>query len=315
MKKILALSLAFVMGLTVIGGCAKQSDDVTVRVGSLKGPTTIGIANMMSDAAEGYEFEMATAPDEIASKIGAGQLDIALVPANLAASLYNKTNGGVKVIDINTLGVLYCVTGNADITDIMDLQGQTVITTGQGATPEFAVNYLLEQYGVNDVDLDFRADGQEVIAALSQDPSQIAILPQPAATAACAQIEGVAPAFSLNDSWEALDNGSMFITGVTIVRTEFLDEHKEAVTKFLVDHHNSVVMIDTDLATTADRVVELGIIAKAPLAQKAIPLCNIVSITGADIQPALSGYLQTLFDQNPKSIGGAMPGDDFYYAG
>lgn len=315
MKKILALSLAFVMGLTVIGGCAKQSDDVTVRVGSLKGPTTIGIANMMSDAAEGYEFEMATAPDEIASKIGAGQLDIALVPANLAASLYNKTNGGVKVIDINTLGVLYCVTGNADITDIMDLQGQTVITTGQGATPEFAVNYLLEQYGVNDVELDFRADGQEVIAALSQDPSQIAILPQPAATAACAQIEGVASAFSLNDSWESLNNGSMFITGVTIVRTEFLDEHKEAVTKFLVDHHNSVVMIDTDLATTADRVVELGIIAKAPLAQKAIPLCNIVSITGADIQPALSGYLQTLFDQNPKSIGGAMPGDDFYYAG
>ncbi|MBP5262024.1 MAG: ABC transporter substrate-binding protein [Clostridiales bacterium] len=315
LKKAMTAALALVMGLSMIGGCTKKNDDVTVRVGSLKGPTTIGIANMMSDHTEGYEYIMATQPDEIASKIGAGELDIALIPANLAATLYNKTNGGIKVIDINTLGVLDCVTANPDINAFGDLAGQTVLTTGQGATPEYAINYLLEQYGVEDVTLDFRADGQEVIAALSQDPNQIAILPQPAATAACAQIEGVNVILDLNEGWANLDNGSMFITGVTVVRTEFLNDHPESVQDFIVAHHNSVVMCETDLATTADRVVELGIIAKAPLAQKAIPLCNIVCITGSEIKPALSGYLQTLFDANPKSVGGAMPGDDFYYAG
>ena len=323
MKKLLAMSLALVMGLTMVAGCTGTGTDtdkgadssVTVRVGSLKGPTTIGIANMMSDAAEGYEFTMATQPDEIASKIGAGDLDIALIPANLAANLYNKTNGAIKVIDINTLGVLYCVTADESIAKIEDLAGKTVITTGQGATPEFAINYLLSAYEVEGVTLDFRADGQEVTAALSQDPSQIAILPQPAALAACSQIEGVKTAFSLNKAWEDLDNGSMFITGVTVVRTAFLEEHKDLVDKFIADHTASVDKTKSDVETTANRVVDLGIIAKAPLAQKAIPLCNIVCIKGADIKEALTGYLMTLLDANPNSIGGSLPGDDFFYVG
>lgn len=314
MKKLLSVSLVLVMGLAMIGGCTKKNPDV-VRVGSLSGPTTIGIANMMSDSAEGYDFTMATQPDEIASKIGAGELDIALIPANLASSIYNKTNGGIKVIDINTLGVLTCVTADASITKIEDLAGKTVITTGQGATPEYAVNYLLAQYNVENVTLDFKADGQEVIATLSQDANQIAILPQPAATAATLQIEGVKAAFSLNDTWTALNNGSSFVTGVTVARKEFIEQYPDAVSKFLVDHNNSVKAIVTNLEQTADRVAELGIVAKAPIAAKAIPFCNIVCITGADLKPTLEGYLKTLFDANPKSIGGSMPGDDFYYAG
>ena len=198
---------------------------------------------------------------------------------------------------------------------IEDLSGKTVITTGQGATPEYAVNYLLSQYNVENVTLDFKADGQEVIAALSQDANQIAILPQPAATAASIQIEGVMAAFSLNDTWTELNNGSSFVTGVTVARKEFIDQYPDAVAKFISDHHNSVVSISTNLEKTADRVVELGIVAKAPVALKAIPLCNIVCITGSEIKPTLEGYLKTLFDANPKSIGGSMPGDDFYYAG
>lgn len=314
MKKLLSVSLVLVMGLAMIGGCTKKNPDV-VRVGSLSGPTTIGIANMMSDSAEGYDFTMATQPDEIASKIGAGELDIALIPANLASSIYNKTNGGIKVIDINTLGVLTCVTADDSITKIEDLAGKTVITTGQGATPEYAVNYLLAQYNVENVTLDFKADGQEVIATLSQDANQIAILPQPAATAATLQIEGVKAAFSLNDTWTALNNGSSFVTGVTVARKEFIEQYPDAVSKFLVDHNNSVKAIVTNLEQTADRVAELGIVAKAPIAAKAIPFCNIVCITGAELKPTLEGYLKTLFDANPKSIGGSMPGDDFYYAG
>ena len=314
MKKLLSVSLVLVMGLAMIGGCTKKNPDV-VRVGSLSGPTTIGIANMMSDSAEGYDFTMATQPDEIASKIGAGELDIALIPANLASSIYNKTNGGIKVIDINTLGVLTCVTADASITKIEDLAGKTVITTGQGATPEYAVNYLIAQYNVENVTLDFKADGQEVIATLSQDANQIAILPQPAATAATLQIEGVKAAFSLNDTWTALNNGSSFVTGVTVARKEFIEQYPDAVSKFLVDHNNSVKAIVTNLEQTADRVVELGIVAKAPIAAKAIPYCNIVCITGAELKPTLEGYLKTLFDANPKSIGGSMPGDDFYYEG
>lgn len=314
MKRLMALTLTLIMTALMASGCAGEKK-AAVRVGSLSGPTTIGIANMMNDNKDSYEFTMATQPDEIASKIGAGDLDIALIPANLAASLYNKTNGGIRIIDINTLGVLYCVTGDTSITGINDLSGKTVITTGQGATPEYAVNYLLDQYNVENVTLDFKADGQEVIAALSQDKDQIAILPQPAATAATVQIEGVNTAFSLNDTWSDLNNGSMFITGVTVARKEFIEQNKEAVDRFIEDHKISADKASSDLDTTAAKTVELGIIAKEPVAKKAIPLCNIVCMSGNGIKAPLEGYLTTLFNANPKSIGGAMPGEDFYYEG
>ena len=323
LQKITSLILTAALAIPMLTACAadsaQQSDSVTVRVGSLSGPTTIGIVNMMETESENenstYEFTMATQPDEIAAALNAGDLDIALIPANLAATLYNRTEGGIEVIDINTYGVLYCLSTNPDIQSVGSLAGRTVITTGQGATPEYAINYLLDQYGITDCTLDFKTEGAEVIASLQQNPDQIAILPQPAATAAMAQVEGLGIAFSLDDEWSGVTSDSRLVTGVTVVRTEFLEQYPDAVAAFIVAHHNSVIAANTDVEHTAALVVEAGIVGAEPIAQRAIPLCNIDCVSGSQMRTDLEGYLQTLYDANPQSIGGAMPGDDFYHVG
>lgn len=309
-----------ILSFSLFTACTRAPEQaVTVRVGSLMGPTTIGIVNMINNTNDintnTYDFTAASQPDEIAAALNAGDLDIALIPANLASILYNRTGGGISVIDINTYGVLYCLSSDPSITSVADLSGKTVITTGQGATPEYAMNYLLEQYGVTDCTLDFKTEGAEVIASLQDNPDQIAVLPQPAATAAVAQVEGLQINFSLDDEWAAVTTDSRLVTGVTVVRKEFAEAHPDEVSAFIADHRNSVLLADNDIGTTSQLVVDQGIIGALPIAQRAIPLCNIVCITGDQLRTDLEGYLKTLYDANPQAIGGAMPGDDFYFEG
>ncbi|WP_026669949.1 ABC transporter substrate-binding protein [Butyrivibrio sp. AE3006] len=288
-----------------------------LRIGSLKGPTTMGIVNMMKDSEEGktagnYEFEMATQPDELASKLVAGDLDIALIPANLASVLYNKTEGGISFVDINTLGVLYCVTGDESVKTVADLAGKTVITTGQGATPEYSIRYLLDKNEVTDCTLDFKSEATEVAAVLENDPTSIAVLPQPFVTSLLIKNENVKIAFSLADEWENLSERSQLITGVTVVRNEYLDEHVDEVENFIDEHVASVVAATSDEERTAELIAEYGIIEKKEIAKAALPNCNIVCITGEAAGEILSGYLETLFAQDPKSVGGQLPDNDFY---
>ena len=300
---------------------AAGSQTDAVRVGSLKGPTTMGIVNLRKASEDGtsegsYIFTMATQPDEIAADIAGGKLDIAMVPANLASVLYNKTKGGVSVVDINTLGVIYCVSGNTEIHSVKDLAGKTVLSTGQGATPEYALSYLLEKNGVTDCKIEFKSEATEIAAALNADPQQIAVLPQPFVTVAEAKNPELKTAFSLSDEWDNVSkDGSHMVTGVTIVRNEFLKDHPDAVSVFLKEHAASAEKAVSDIDTTAGLVAQYGIIEKTPVAAKALPYCNIVCIAGDEMKTALSGYLQVLYDANPKSVGGALPADDFYYTG
>lgn len=296
-------------------------DGTTIRVGSLKGPTTMGLVNLMKasdngEAAGQYEFTMASDPSEVVASVASGDLDIAMIPANLAATLYSKTNGGVEVVDINTLGVLYCVTGDESISSVTDLAGKTVLTTGQGATPEYALNFLLSENGVTDCTLEFHSEASEIAALLQEDSSQIAVLPQPFVTAAELQNDQLRTAFSLTDAWdEAVTDGSRFLTGATVVRSAFLEEHPDAVEVFLQEHEASADQANTDVDGTADLVAEYGIVEKAAVAAKALPYCNIVCITGEEMKTALSGYLNVLYDADASSVGGTLPGDDFYYIG
>ena len=294
-----------------------EASDEVLRVGSLKGPTTMGLVNLMSEvesgAKSGYSFEMQSQPDVIMSELVSGKLDIALLPANVAAVAYNKTNHGVSAIDINTLGVLYCVTGDENIKSVKDLAGKTVLSTGQGASPEYVLNYLLEKNGVTDCDVQFKSEATEIAALLKQDPAQIAILPQPFVTVATAQNDQLKVAFSLTDEWKSVSPDSKLLTGVTVVRNEVLDNRAAEVDQFIADHQASTEKTATDVDATAELVAKYGIIAKAPVAKKALPNCNIVAIAGDEMKTDLAGYLQVLFDANPKSVGGTMPDDDFYY--
>ena len=317
MRNIMLRVAAAAAAILLLTGCEKKEETATVRVGSLKGPTTMGIVHLIHDAQAGetegnYEFTMAAAADELTGALAAQQLDIALIPANAAAILYQKTDGGIRVIDINTLGVLYCLTGREDIKGIKDLSGKTVYTTGQGTTPEYALNYLLSEYGVSDCSLSFCSEATEAAAYLQKDPDLIAVLPQPFVTAALMQNENLNSVFSLSEEWDALENGSGLVTGVTVVRTEFLEEHPEEVRKFLEEQEKSVTEALQDTDETAQLIVEQGIMEKVPAAKKALPECNLVCISGDDMKEKLSGYLQTLFDQNPSAVGGAMPDEDFY---
>ncbi len=297
---------------------AVDYDGTLIRVGSLKGPTTMGLVNLMKASDEGtsqgnYEFTMASDPSEIVASVASGDLDIAMIPANLAATLYNKTEGGVSVIDINTLGVLYAVTADESISSIADLAGKTVLTTGQGATPEYALNYLLDANGVTDCTLEFHSEATEIAALLQEDPMQIAVLPQPFVTVAEAQNDQLRTAFSLTDEWDAVtENGSRFLTGVTIVRDAFFEEHEDAVAVFMEEHEQSAESAAADVEGTAELVAEYGILEKAQVAQKALPYCNIVCITGEEMKEALSGYLEVLYQADQTSVGGSLPADDFY---
>jgi len=293
-----------------------DTSEGTVRVGSLKGPTTMGLVNLMNEVENGeksgYLFEMQSQPDVILGKLVKGDLDIALIPANLAAIAYNKTEQGVRAIDINTLGVLYCVTADESIKSVKDLAGKTLLSTGQGATPEYAINFLLDKNEVTDCSIEFKSEATEIAALLKNDPNQIAVLPQPFVTAAIAQNDQLKVAFSLTDEWDAAAPDSKLLTGVTVVRKDFLEANADKVEAFIEDHKSSTEKANADIEGTSELIAKYGIIAKAPIAAKAIPNCNIVAITGDEMKTDLSGYLQVLFDQNPKSVGGKLPGDDFY---
>ena len=304
-----------------------QGDDsreaVTIRVGSLKGPTSLGLLNLMDKASRGetvddYEFQMAAGADELLPLMVKGDLDIALVPANVAAVLYQKTDGGVEVVDINTLGVLYMVTGTAEVNSIADLKGETVYLTGKGTTPEASLRYLLDANGLTeeDVILEFKSEATEVAAVLAENPDAIGLLPQPFVTAACMQNESLKVVLDMNEEWmhvQSTGNGNGMVTGVTVARKEFLEENPEAVTAFLEEHMASTEAVNADPAAGAVLAVEAGIVAKEPIAREAIPQCNITCITGDEMKAALSGYLEVLYDFNAELTGGAMPGDAFYY--
>ena len=301
---------------------AAAVEPVEVRVASLKGPTSIGLASFMGNVDtlglnNTYTFTIATAADEILPSVIQGETDIALVPANVAAVLYNKTEGGVSVIDINTLGVLNVVTGDASIQQFADLAGKTVYMTGKGATPEYAMNFLLDKAGIADqVTLEFKSEPTEVVQAISADTTAVGLLPQPFATAACIKNDALKAVIDLTDVWAAsVDDGSQFLTGVTVVRNDFLAEHPEAVQEFINQQAASVDAANGDPAAVAPLVVQAGIIDAEGVAAKAIPGCHLVCITGEDMKSALSGYLQTLFDSDPTSVGGKLPADDFYWLG
>lgn len=307
---------------TVSEEAKEDSGAAAIRVGSLKGPTSMGLAYLMETAKNGetantYEFTMAGKADELVGNIANGSLDIALVPANVASVLYNKTQGQVKVIDINTLGVLYVVASDDSISTMEDLKGKTVYMTGKGTTPEFAMNYLLAENGLGsgDVTMEFKSEAAEVASILKEDPSAIGVLPQPFASAACMQNPELKTVMDLTEQWDLLnkEGKSRMVTGVTIVRTGFLEEHEAAVEQFLKDHAESAEYTSAEPEKAAQLVADIGIVEKAAMAQKAMPLCKIVCITGEEMKQALSGYLEVLSGQDAKSIGGTLPGDDFYY--
>ena len=298
-----------------------------LRIGSLKGPTTIGLLHLMADIDSGkvsapYSFVMETDPSALSAKVVSGEVDVALVPANLAAVLYNKTKGGVVALNINTLGVLDCVSSDESVNHISDLAGKTVLMTGQGATPEYALRYLLNANGVTDCTISFAAEATEIAARLKEEEGLIAILPQPFATSALMQNEKLSRRFSLTDEWASATEDSVLVTGVTIMRKEVLNAiGVEEANLFTELQSASIAQALEDQDLTATLAVKQEIIAKEQIAKAALPFCGLptdkegggLAIRGPVMEKYLSGYLQTLYDADPASVGGQVPDEGFYF--
>ena len=324
MKKTTSVILSLIAVLSLLSGCGKkptEDGDETVRLGGLKGPTSIGLVKLLDDAEKGltknkYEFTMAGVADELTPKLLKGELDIVAVPANLGAVLYSNSDGAVKMIAVNALGVTYIVEkGGSDIASLADLKGKTVYATGKGSTPEFALNYLLSEAGLTageDVVIEWKSEPAEVVAQMSLSDKTVAMLPQPYVTVAQNQLENLRVAIDLNDEWEKLDNGSAFVTAGLIVRSAFASEHPEAVAKFIEEYEASAKYVNENVDAAAELVEKYGIV-KAPIAKKAIPYCNIVCITGDGMRTAVNGFFGVLYGQKPASVGGKLPGDDFFW--
>lgn len=321
-KRIQTTILLAVLGASLIlTGCSKEEpEDTAVRIGSLKGPTSMGLVELMDQAEKGeagadYEFTMAAAADEINAAFLKGDLDIVLIPANVASVLYNKTGGQAVVLDINTLGVLYLLESGETVQSAADLKGRMIYLPGKGTTPDYALQYILAQngLGMEDVDLQYKSEAAEVISALQEEPEALGLLPQPAVTTACMQNEGLRIALDLTEEWDKVSAEGSLVTGVTLVRREFLEQHEALVQEFLSAHEESAKFTNENIEEAAEMVAALEIVPKAPIAAQAIPYCNITCMTGKDMQAALSGYLTVLAEQNPEVVGGALPAEDFYY--
>jgi NitT/TauT family transport system substrate-binding protein len=326
MKKVLSLLLVLVMAVSFVS-CTSSSNNnvqekIDVNVYVISGPTGIGAVKLMSDAdngngSENYNFSVTATPDEIVSKISTGEADIACVATNMAASLYNKTDGGVKILAVNTMGVLSVLNNaGAEINSLSDLKGRKIYTTGQGANPEYIINYLLEKNGLDtskDVTIEYKAEGSELVAVWATEPEAVIIAPQPVASTITAKYQGSTQSLDLTDEWEKVEPDSALMMGCVVVRTEFLNEHPDAVESFLSDYENSINAVSDDVDNVANLCEQYGIVASADVAKLAIPNCNICFITGSEMKDKLTPYLNVLFTANPTSIGGSMPGDDFWY--
>ncbi len=335
MKKIIALTLTLLMllGLVACGqtdnNSSVQTDNtssteevklVETNVYVLSGPTGIGAANLKDKADKGqtegkYNITVVAQPDEVVAKISNKEADIAAIATNLAAKLYNKTEGNITILAVNTLGVLNVVTpAGVEITSLKDLKGKKVYTTGQGSNPEYIINYLLEKNEIkNDVTLEFKAEGTELLSVWATDPNAVIITPQPVATTLTVQHAGSKIALDLTKEWEKVDDTSALMMGCVVVRNDFLKDNKATVDKFLEEYKASIDTANKDIDTTATLCETYGIIPKAPIAKKAIPNCNLTFVSGSEMKTKLSGYLTVLYNADKTSVGGKLPADGFYY--
>lgn len=339
-SKITAAILALVLAMAALAGCgstnssnagntgsSSSTEQTTaytakdIKVAAMKGPTAIGMVKLMQDSKEGkaannYDFTIAAAADEFTALLIKGDIQIAAVPCNAAATLYNKSNGKIKLLGINTLGVLYILENGSTVNNLSDLKGKTIYTTGKGTTPEYTLRYLLTKAGIDpdkDVTIEFKSEAAEVAAVMQKEGAgTIAMLPQPYVTTVTTSNPDIRIALDVTKEWEnAANDGSTVVTGVIAVNSDYYVNNKEAVDKFMSEYKSSVEYVSANIDSAAQLVEDFGIF-KAAVAKKAIPYCNITFLTGSESKTKVEKYLTVLYNQNPQSIGGTIPAGDFY---
>lgn len=312
-KKIFSLIFVLIIIVGSFVGCGntKEKEGSKLKIGALKGPTAMGMVKLIEE--EKYDIEILGSPDEIMPKLIKGDIEIASIPANLGANLYNKTNGEIEVLAINTLGVLYLVDKGSTIKSIEDLKGKTIYSSGKGATPEYVLDYILEKNNLKDkVNIEYKAEHTECLSAVLQNKDGIAMLPEPFVTGAKLQNKNINVVLDINKEWKKISNGNELITGVLVGRKGVLKERELEVLDLINEYKDSVNFTNNNIEETAI-LIEKNNIVKKEIAVEAIKKCNIVCITGEEMKDKLTSYLEILNDKNPKAVGGKLPNEDFYF--
>lgn len=316
MKRIVAMITAAVMlfSLAAFAACSKKQDDTEIRIAALKGPTGMGMVKLADKQNyPNYTVLIEASPDALNPRIISGEVDVAAVPVNLASVLYNKLDGDISVLAVSTLGVLYVVEAGSEVNSVADLAGKTVYATGQGATPEYILNYLLDKNGVaGSVEVNYVGEHAALATMLADGSAEIGMLPEPNVTSTLAGNDDLRIALNLTEEWNKVCSTEL-VQGVVIARKSFVNEHPEAIEQFLREYEKSSAFVNENIDEAAKLIVDAGILGNVEIAKKAIPNCNISFSKGEAMHKAVEGMLTVLFEANPKSIGGKLPDKDFYY--
>lgn len=316
MKRIVAMIAAAVMlfSLAAFAACSKKQDDTEIRIAALKGPTGMGMVKLADKQNyPNYTVSIEASPDALNPRIISGEVDVAAVPVNLASVLYNKLDGDISVLAVSTLGVLYVVEAGSEVNSVADLAGKTVYATGQGATPEYILNYLLDKNGVaGSVEVNYVGEHAALATMLADGSAEIGMLPEPNVTSTLAGNDNLRIALNLTEEWNKVCSTEL-VQGVVIARKSFVNEHPEAIEQFLREYEKSSAFVNENIDEAAKLIVDAGILGNVEIAKKAIPNCNISFSKGEAMHKAVEGMLTVLFEANPKSIGGKLPDKDFYY--
>ncbi len=315
-RKIVPLLIVLAVFMTACTKADKQ-DKTTINVAALKGPTGMGMIKLIDDAEKGstkneYNITLAGSPDEITGKIVSGEIQIAALPINLAANLYNKTNGKIQLLALNTLGVLYVLEKGEEINSVSDLEGRKIFATGQGATPEYVLDYILKKNNIN-AEVEYKTEHSELAALALSGNADIVMLPEPFVTNVLSKDAGFRIALDLTEEFEKVSEGTILSMGCIVVNKEFADKNRQAVNNFIDEYKASTEFVNNNISEASELIVKHGILASKELAEKAIPNCNIVFIDGSEMEQKIKGFYELLNEYNPNSIGGKLPGDDFYY--
>lgn len=301
------------------GQVSKETKKEKVKIAALKGPTGMGIVKLMEENKDAYDITLFDSPDQLISKIVNGELDGAAVPSNLAPVLYNKTKGGIQLAGINTLGILYIVENGNTIKDLKDLKGKTIYSSGKGSTPEFVLNYILKKNGLEpdkDVKIEYKMQHSDLATAVASKEVKIAVLPEPFVTTTKMKDKDLQVAVDLTKEWEKVsENNSKLVMGTLVFRKDFLEKRGKDAEEFLAKYKESVDFVNKNKEDAAKLIEKNGILPNAKIAEMAIPKCNIVFISAKDGKDSLDKFYKVLEQNDPKSIGGKLPDENFYYKG
>lgn len=327
MKRIISIILSCAFLVAICTGCQNKTANSNaakedISIASITGPTGIGLAPLMEkndkgDANNNYTFSMVSSPDEAVAKITSGEVNIAAIPTNLAATLYNKTQGKTRMLAVNTMGVLYVLENGTSIQNVEDLKGKTIYSTGQGANPEYILDYILTNHNLQpgkDVTINFVSTNDELATLMQSGKAQIAMVPEPTVSVVQAKSGGIRTALDITEEWNKIsDDQNSLLMGCVVANEDFVSQHADAVKRFLDEYRDSIEEAKSNVETAAELCENYGILPKAEIAKAAIPHCNLTYIDGSNMKNQIENYFGVLYDANPKSIGGNLPGEDFYY--